>query len=258
MSESGTIPSATERRTLGEARTYFGNPDIVAELNALAKQGYGDLRQLFWPLHRNIGEERFRVRMRQLEDDQMRELTEGSLITDAYNSPWWNNSPHVIVPSDMWPSLQRDFDKSGATGDGIKLIQVRVWRPNSVEPQAISPLPAGTRLNLYVPTRTIQFDGHTATFTKPTFDLLLWLAQRGQTDDPFISSNEVHDRWFSDQAGEGAVRDLVRKLRDQLELQLGNIVYNAPDIIQNRKKLGYKLALPPEAVRIEGSNRSAT
>lgn len=234
--------------SLEQALLACGDPVAVAEMSDLYVRGYGG-PWLFCLGRETEGERnvfRYRKLRDQLEGQVLQSLQAGSLIATGYENRSVTDPP-VTIPPDRWRTLQPDFINSTATGEGIKLVGLQVRCAKAAEacvPSAVEP-----RLVLDCATRLVRFDRRDAILPPRPFQLLRLLAVRTLEGHALVANDDIYAEIFSKQTDAGHVRKLVDELRKLLREKFPE-AEGVSQLIQNRSRLGYGLALTAGAVRI--------
>jgi hypothetical protein len=78
------------------------------------------------PTEEMIGHGRYMETRTPLQNRFMENLLSGELIAIALEAPPTLKSRRTSVPAHLWRFLEPDFDKSEASGEGLKLIEIEV------------------------------------------------------------------------------------------------------------------------------------
>jgi hypothetical protein len=240
--------------TLGQALRACSDPELVAELDALAAQEYG-ANPFFWLEDREEQELRFHALRHQVEQKFMGLLLKGALVMTGFDPRNPLDSPPVRIPPIRLPGSRIDFSKSTVTRDGITLTVVTVTLPDNTAPVSSPVGPAAAiiiepRLVLRVGLKSISLDGIERSPPGRLFQLLHVMARAHVAGHPCQPRSEIHSAIFSSASPEETTTKLISELRSFFQHQFG-IAKDGGGLISLRHGVGYEILLPPGAVLID-------
>jgi len=124
--------------SLFEALVKWGDPDAAREMVELKEEYELPLLMVIPgdpPTPYQLKHRRYIELWEALTTELIRKLSIGELTGTCFVSPLSVNPQRQQISSELWELLKVDFDKSGAEGSGIKLIDIRIREADSASEQ---------------------------------------------------------------------------------------------------------------------------
>jgi hypothetical protein len=228
--------------SLFEATCEFGQPELVAEMLALHRKGYGGLTIMTVSSGPMSEDERLQARYDdlrgQLAEGFLRQLRDGTLVAFGYDSRGAVDDPPVRIPADKWRVLKPDFADSSATMPGMLISGIGVTRSRP-------------RLHIEMASKWARFNNCKLELAPRSFQLLAILAEAACQGDRPVAKRDLEDRLFGDRFGEKALAQSISKLKTEM-IKSGVDSGIAQALIENDRSVGYRLKLSQADIQIEG------
>jgi hypothetical protein len=243
--------------SLGEALRTWCDPALTSEFLRMETHGPYEYVVL------NPGESPSRIQKlddfvrirRKLEAEAHGCLRDGVWVADAFNRHMPVDKPRKTVLADWWRVLKPDFDAGTATGGGVEVFGIVVWRRTCGSAPSSSPAEGASlaepALRIDKRSKRVRLNGHDLKLSPRSFKLLLMLAEAASAGTAPAQKRDLEAGVLGSNKGEKALAGAMYLLQREIG-QAPSPDPLSPDLIENHRSVGYRLTLLASEIHIEG------
>lgn len=251
MTERKRKTSPTGPLSLEEALRAFCEPALVAEMIALDEGGYSFVGILIPgpPSEDDLKMHRYRWLRERLEAEALGHLRGGVWVAKGFDRRSPIDAPRKTIFADWWSVLEPNWQAGTAAGGGAEIFGIVVWK--QTEGEAPSAPPGEPVLHIDKRLMRVRLKGCDLKLSPRLFKLLLILAEAALAGAGLVEKRDLERDVLGNNTGEKALAGVVHLLRTEIDRTCPGASLPA-GLVENQRSVGYRLALQPSDVRIEG------